>query len=169
MVLFGIVAIVVIRSILRSHKRKPPLLTHARTESERIPIGFIKEDGTVREGPWHPCEIRAKAGFLSLWEKVQWIKHDLEAAARAVAREDVRVDSYGAFEVHPKHLVIWVCVKTDAEKQRLEADENLMLTLREILVQYDYPREGRDSVHIGFESQETVDRESDGEWFYHWK
>jgi hypothetical protein len=105
----------------------------------------------------------------SLEEKVEAIERDLRDTVRAAARENVWVTHYGAFEIHPRHLVYWLCVKSDAEKQRLQAHRILMEQLREILVRYDYPPEGRDSVHIGFESQETVDRESDGNWWYHWK
>ena len=104
-----------------------------------------------------------------LKETVDAIERDLTATVRAVAREELWVTHYGAFDIHPRHLVYWLCVKTDAEKHRLEADEMLMRQLREVLVRYDYPPEGREFVHIGFESQETVDRESGGNWWHHWK
>jgi hypothetical protein len=104
-----------------------------------------------------------------LKKTVEAIESDLAATARAVAREELWVTHYGAFDIHPKHLVYWICVKTDAEKQRLEKDEALRRRLRELLSRYDYPPEGRDCVHIGFESHETVDRESAGNWWHHWK
>ena len=107
---------------------------------------------------------------MSQLEKtVEAIEEALAAVVRPVAREEVWVTHYGAFDIHPRHLAYWLCVKTDAEKQRLIADETLMRKLREVLVAYAYPPEGRDSVHIGFESQETVDRESGGNWWHHWK
>jgi hypothetical protein len=101
--------------------------------------------------------------------KVEAIERALLATARAASREEVSVVYYGVFDIHPKHLVYWICVKTDAEKHRLQADTNLMQQLRDFLVLYNYPPEGRDFVTIGFESQETVDRESDRHWWYHWK
>ncbi len=79
------------------------------------------------------------------------------------------VTHYGANHIHPKYLVYWICVRTDAEKRRLQADSVLMTRLRKVLDDFRYPIEGRDSVHIGFESKETVDRESKGNWYYHWK
>ncbi len=106
---------------------------------------------------------------LPLKSKVEAIERDIEATVRGVAREEPSVVYYGAFDIHPRHLVYWICVKTDREKHRLQADDGLMRQLRGILARHDYPPEGRDSVTIGFESQETVDRESGGHWWHHWK
>ena len=36
-------------------------------------------------------------------------------------------------------------------------------------MKHDYPADAQNNVHIGFESQETVDRESDGNWYLHFK
>lgn len=44
-----------------------------------------------------------------------------------------------------------------------------MNSLRNILAVHEYPIEGRPFVHIGFESEETVARESGGNWYYHFK
>jgi hypothetical protein len=85
------------------------------------------------------------------------------------AKEKFWVTHYGANNIHPKHLVYWIVVGSDYEKHRLEADSGLMAVLRSLLMKYDYPIEGRDGVHIGFESQETVDRESNGNFYHHWK
>ena len=85
------------------------------------------------------------------------------------AKEKFWVTHYGANDIHPKHLAYWIVVRSDQEKRRLEADSALMAVLRSLLMKYDYPIEGRDWVHIGFESQETVDRESDGNFYHHWK
>ena len=79
------------------------------------------------------------------------------------------VTHYGANDIHPKHLVYWICVQSDEEKNKLREDKELMKQLRELLTTHNYPEEGRDGVYIDFESQETVDRESDGHWWHHWK
>ena len=84
-------------------------------------------------------------------------------------REKMWVTHYGANDIHPKHLVYWIVVNSDKEKHRLEQDAALMTTLRGLLDHYEYPAEGRSGVHIGFESQETVSRESSGNFWYHWK
>ena len=104
-----------------------------------------------------------------LGRKVRRIQRSLERLAKAAAREPLWVTRYGAFYIHPRHLVYWICVKTDAERDRLASDPNLVASLHHTLVECDYPLEGRSDVHIGFESQETVDRESEGNWWYHWK
>ena len=79
------------------------------------------------------------------------------------------VTHYGANDIHPKHLVYWICVQTDALKDRLDRDAALNKELRELLSEFNYPISGRNEVYIGFESQETVDRESSGNWWHHWK
>jgi len=84
-------------------------------------------------------------------------------------REKYWVTHYGAIDIHPKHLVYWICVQSDSEKRRLKGDTVLMRQLRDVLVVYYYPSSGRDEVYIGFESQETVDREAGGNWWNHWK
>jgi hypothetical protein len=101
--------------------------------------------------------------------KVELIEQDLAKTVRAVAQEDVAVLHYGAFDIDARHLVYWVCVQTDAEKHRLESDAGLRARLRSLLIARDYPQDARESVHIGFESQETVDRESGGSWPSHWQ
>jgi hypothetical protein len=88
---------------------------------------------------------------------------------RPCAREKFWVTHYGANDIHPKYLVYWIVVMSDLEKRRLQTDSALMDRLRALLVQHGYPAEGREEVHIGFESHETVDRESSGNFYHHWK
>lgn len=83
--------------------------------------------------------------------------------------ERVVVTHYGAIDIHPKHLVIWIVVDSDREKARLASDAALMQRLRGFLAAFEYPVEGRDHAHIGFESVETVNRESGGDFWRHWK
>ena len=97
------------------------------------------------------------------------IEKAIKGIMKEASVEKVWVTHYGANDIHPRHLVYWVCVDTDTEKHRLEVDADLMSRLRGLLVDFDYPQEGRDGVHIGFESTETVNRESNGNWWHHWK
>ncbi|HVU15604.1 MAG TPA: hypothetical protein VHD32_01670 [Candidatus Didemnitutus sp.] len=97
------------------------------------------------------------------------IEKAMDAMIAGVSQEKHWVTHYGANDIHPKHLVYWICVQTDAEKKRLEEDPDLYRKLRTLLTDYQYPLAGRNEVHIGFESQETVDRESGGNWWHHWK
>lgn len=84
-------------------------------------------------------------------------------------QESFWVTHYGANDIHPRHLVYWIVVQSDREKRRLEKDSTLMASLRRLLDEHDYPAEGRSGVHIGFESHETVQRDSGGNYWHHWK
>ncbi len=105
--------------------------------------------------------------FLAL--KVRLIKSDISKLIGTVCKEKFWVTWYGSYDIHPKHLVFWICVQTDREKHKLISDAALMCSLRTILETRDYPVNGRSFVHIGFESEETVARESDGNWHYHFQ
>lgn len=101
--------------------------------------------------------------------KILNIIDDTKIVIQSLCKEKFWIDWYGAYEIDAKNLVIWICVETDATKLRLESDRELIIRLKELLTKYDYPEEARSSVHIGFESQETVDRESNGSWYEHFK
>jgi hypothetical protein len=102
-------------------------------------------------------------------EVTERIEKAIEAVIADVAKEKHWVTHYGANNIHPQHLVYWICVQSDAEKKRLEDNSELYRKLRSLLTEHHYPLAGREQVHIGFESQETVDRESGGNWYHHWK
>ena len=85
------------------------------------------------------------------------------------AREKSWVRYYGSPEVDPAALTFWVCVVTDKEKTRLKSHPTLVQDLRQQLKVHGYPAGAADAVHIGVESQETVDRVSNGNWWGHWK
>jgi hypothetical protein len=79
------------------------------------------------------------------------------------------VEWYGAYDVDPKHLAFWICVSTDDIKYTLQENTVLNEKLRNLLERYDYPHQARSSVYIGFESQQTVDREAGGNWRTHFQ
>jgi hypothetical protein len=79
------------------------------------------------------------------------------------------VEWYGAYDINPKHLAYWICVQTDKMKDELRENIELNNTLRTLLEKHEYPKDSQKAVHIGFESQETVDRESKGNWYHHFK
>jgi hypothetical protein len=101
--------------------------------------------------------------------KIADIEKGILEIVQPLTSEHTSVWWYGAYDIHPKHLVFWICITTDATKQRFEADIELLKKLRFLLEFYDYPIIGREGVHIGFASEETVQRESKGNWFYHFK
>lgn len=104
---------------------------------------------------------------------IQKITYRIEQAIKElldeVTTEKFWVTHYGANDIHPKHLVYWICIESDEERRRLTNSYQLNTELKALLVLHNYPIEGRDGVRIGFESQETVDRESGGNWWHHWK
>ena len=107
--------------------------------------------------------------FDRLNRKIRKIERAIKDSVARLATEPFRVAHYGATDIDPRHLVYWICVQRDAERDRLASDSALNAQLRSLLVTFDYPASAREHVHIGFESQETVDRESDGNWWQHWK
>ncbi|MBU0505818.1 hypothetical protein KJ708_07500 [bacterium] len=90
--------------------------------------------------------------------------HELENA-----NINCRIMQYGSFDIDPKNLVFWVCVNTDEERGELRKDKKLLESLRETLTKNEYPADARSHVSIGFESQETVDRESNGNWWEYFR
>lgn len=110
--------------------------------------------------------MRPNMNIKKITEKAEKL---ISRIAKGEVKEKHWVTHYGANDIHPKHLVFWICVQTDTERDRLKSDKSLMERLRQTLFEVNYPEEGRDLVFIGFESQETVDRESDGHWWHHWK
>jgi hypothetical protein len=104
---------------------------------------------------------------------IEDITDRIEAAIQALVSpqttEPVWVTHYGANDIHPKHLVYWICVASEQERQKLSTNQQLNHDLRALLVTHDYPIEGRAGVRIGFESQAAVDRDSGGNWRHHWQ
>lgn len=105
----------------------------------------------------------------SIQDKIYNIKNDMYNIILPICDEKFWVESYGAFEINPRNLVFWICVKSDKVKSELQLNQNIQTELRSLLEFYDYPELARDNVFIGFESQETVDRESKGNWYHHFK
>lgn len=77
-----------------------------------------------------------------------------------------RVWSFGATDIDPKYLAIWISTDTDAERDALAGDDALRRHLYDVLREVGYPAGAVDQVAFGFESQETVDREYQGNWYY---
>ncbi|GAA0875181.1 hypothetical protein GCM10009118_15900 [Wandonia haliotis] len=105
----------------------------------------------------------------SMKGKILRIKVGIYSLVEPICKEKFWIHWYGAYNLDPKNVVFWICVKTDREKEKLELDLDLMEKIRFLLVKYNYPEEARKYVYIGFESQETVNRESNGDWYLHFK
>lgn len=105
----------------------------------------------------------------SLKRKIMDIKDEMKKVVSGYCNENFWIEYYGAYEIHPKNLVYWICVNSDTMKLSLRNNAELVNKLKRILVKFDYPKEGISYVGIDFESQETVNRESNGDWYLHFK
>lgn len=73
---------------------------------------------------------------------------------------------FGAVDIHPKHLAYWITTTTDAERDQLAADSAMQDEFRRILLREGYPADAVLEVGFAFQSEETVQRDFGGDWFY---
>lgn len=105
--------------------------------------------------------------FLLKW-KIWRIEARIKYLLRQVGIKPV-VWSFGAYDIDPKHLVFVVGVPTDKQKNNLKADNLFCDNIKFLLEKYNYPITARKHIVFDIESQETVDRETNGNWWYHYK
>ena len=82
---------------------------------------------------------------------------------------DVRTTSYGAVDISPVHLAIWLITDTDAHRDQLLALQDFLQTCRAALVASGYPPEAVPHIHFGAASEETVQRDWGGNWWHFFK
>lgn len=105
----------------------------------------------------------------SLKRKILDIQAEIKVSVKKHFIEKFSIIWYGAYYIDPKHLVFWILVQSDKDKDYLKSNELLKQDLSDAFVKHDYPIEARRFVSVDFESQETVDRESNGDWYLHFK
>lgn len=89
---------------------------------------------------------------------------------KALTKEQAHVTYFGATDIDPKHLVVWLCVETDAECARLEA--NLLSIRDQIHACFraeHYPSQAVPFIGVGVAAQETVTRDYKGNWWHFFK
>lgn len=74
--------------------------------------------------------------------------------------------SFGAYDIHPRHLAFWLTFDRDGARDAFLADAALIGEMRAKLLDLGYPAEGVPHAGITAESQETVDRDFEGSWWY---
>lgn len=105
----------------------------------------------------------------SMKRKILDIKEDIKRLVSKNCNENFWIDWYGSYEINSSNLAFWICVKSDRMKLDLKSNTDLINKLRNLLIKHNYPEQARQFVSIDFESQETVDREADGNWYHHFK
>jgi len=101
---------------------------------------------------------------LKIWRIESALKTLLKAAGIKPL-----VWSFGAYYIDPKHMVFVVGVPSDKERDALRNDNDFLAKMKGLLVRFNWPVPAREHVAFDIESQETVDRENNGNWWYHYK
>lgn len=108
--------------------------------------------------------LRRLAARIAILRLCRLVRREVEA--RGVTSS---VSWLGAYYIHPKNLALIIKVERDEDKRRLLDDPSLQLRLKSQLAAVNYPSSGRAGVSFDIESQETVDRDFDGNWYYRFK
>lgn len=103
----------------------------------------------------------------SLSFKIRLVESDMKNLLQERGIDINGIWSFGSYEIDPKYLSFWVQVGSDMIKEKVSSDHQLMNELRNLLTKHEYPAKSVNEVFIGVESQETVDRVSNGSWFIH--
>jgi hypothetical protein len=111
-----------------------------------------------------------KAFFVpnSLDFKIRKIKAGIKHIISEYSTENFWLIQYGEYNISPKYLVIVICVKSDNEKKALSQNTKLGQKIRELFLTICYPVEFNDKF-AHFESQETVNRVANGNWYEYLK
>jgi hypothetical protein len=104
-------------------------------------------------------------GTLILSLRIWRAKREIRRIARRHCRR-AKVFSLGAVHINPRHLAIWITTPTDEERDLMRAMPELISEFRRSLSAAGYPPEAIAEVGFAFESQQTVDRDYDGSWWY---
>lgn len=92
-----------------------------------------------------------------------------EKAIKELARGKYKccnVFSFGATDINPKHLAIWISTDTDTQRDALAKDDKFKKAVKSILKNNGYPEEAIPLIGIAFQSEETVKRDYGGNWWY---
>ena len=103
----------------------------------------------------------------SIKRKILEITDDIKRIVSGEISEPCWILWYGAYNIDPKNLAIWICVTTDETKSKLKSNIDLIHNLRPVFDHHSYPQQAIPFVTINFESEETVQRESNGNWWNH--
>jgi hypothetical protein len=110
---------------------------------------------------------------MNLWEKTKlWfsifnIKRAVKSKIKGICIENFWIDIYGSYYINPNNLVLLIAVQTDTLKSNLILNQGLKKDIKDIFIKYQFPIDSIGEIQIYFESQETVNQESKGDWHIH--
>lgn len=61
---------------------------------------------------------------------------------------------------------VWLATATDGQRDALPPKEPLLAAVRQAVADAGYPVDELDNIHSAVQSQETVDRDYEGSWFF---
>ena len=97
---------------------------------------------------------------------VKQAESDFKALAEKRGHRATGIFSFGATDIHPRHLAFWLTFADDAGRDRFFEDGAAHAAMRARLVTLGYPEHAVPNVGITAESQETVDRDFQGNWWH---
>lgn len=99
------------------------------------------------------------------------IRKKILKTVKSYTGEKISLFDYGNVspDLTSRKHVFCIIVSTDDEKHFLKKNKNLNNMLNHLLCETNAENSGKHKIDFLFESQETIDRESNGNWFEHFK
>jgi hypothetical protein len=109
--------------------------------------------------------------MLGIWNwrlspKIFMAKRRIRQLALTRGIQPKWISSIGAIDVDPKHLAFWIATDKDWERDELLGGLSFRNDCLEALLRCGYPEEAVPFVAVAVESQQTVDRDSFGRWYW---
>lgn len=103
---------------------------------------------------------------------IEWKVFRIECALKTLLKEfgiQANVWSFGTYYIDPSRLAIAIAVSSDSIRDSLQNNRAFIERAERLLVLFNWDIKARDQVKFHIESQETVDRENNGNWLYHFR
>ena len=100
-----------------------------------------------------------------LWPAIRRAREEVRKVARQRIPNPEVISKQGATRISPGYLSFCIKTQTDRERDVLVQDPQLITDFRNALAKAGYPVQTNPVVHLGVQSQETVDRDYGGSWW----